>query len=473
MDVSTLRILFGFYVGTVLINIGVGLIQYLNDRKRIQLLVLLYWMGILVATMANLFATNLAPLMTVLISSTGSLTGQTILAYYLSEIRGFPLKFKPLLGFFALGCLLTVTLYVFNIPFQYYALPAVFGAVFPVFYAALLAWRTKTKPFTQVQKMFLYVSIVMSIHYLDWPFFKEKSHLYFFGSIAAFAILYVQSILIPMLVNEKVLQDRNEKLEEEIHQRASELTDVQRQLWESNKLASIGRMAGGIAHEINNPLTIINMYAENIHEGVKQLKLPTPDISEASNKIQEAVSRIAKITDGLRKVAKDHRSLERTENDLNQIIEETLAICRDRMKMQNILFQSDLPQGPLSVICNSAEISQIILNLLNNAIDAVSSAPQKEIFLSVIQSSNFYELRVQDSGKIDPGIASRIMDPFFSNKPRGEGTGLGLSVGRAIAENHGGQLYLDSKSTHTRFVLQLPKLRSEKISDSTGVFYDV
>ncbi|WP_415062548.1 ATP-binding protein [Bdellovibrio sp.] len=458
MNISALQILLGFYVGTVLISLIVTLIQYYTDRQKIQKLVLLYWMGILVSSIANLFAAKLDPLLIVIISTTGTFLGQLVLAMCLAEIREMRFKILNLLFFYLFCGALTVILYFNHTSFPVYATPMAVGGVSPVFYIVYSALRRKVKPFSVVQKMFIAVSIAMNFHYLDWPLVRGQAEYLFIGMVIAFAILYMQSILMPMMVNEKVLQDRNDRLEEEVQYRAAQFTETQKQLWDANKLASIGRMAGGVAHEINNPLTIINMYADTMQEEAQSGKMSVSEVAEKSAKIQEAVTRIAHVTDGLRKVAKDHRSMERTENDLGQIVNETLSFCKDRLRVLDISFRAEVPSQPLPLLCNSGEISQVILNLLNNAIDALANRSDKWIVLSVSMKNGFYELSVQDSGHIDPSIVPKIMDPFFSSKPRGQGMGLGLSIGRAIAENHGGRMYLDTQSTSTRFVLELPRL---------------
>lgn len=468
MNFSAPQILLGFYLGTVLINIIVVLIQYFNDREKIHKLTLFYWSGILVSSLANMFSANLDILKTTLISPSGTFASQLVLALCLGEIRDVHIKIGKLLGFYLVSMGITLILFFYGQSVAIYSFPIAFGATTPVFYVAYLVLIGGGRPLTLVQKMFLVITLIMSFHYLDWPFFRTHPELFFIGLAVAFALIYVQSILMPMMVNEKVLQMRNEKLEEEVHFRASQVTEAQNQLWSSNKLASIGRMAGGVAHEINNPLTIINMCADTMHDEALNGTLKSQEVVEKTAKIHESVERISKITTGLRKVAKDHRSMERSENDLGIIISETLAFCKDRMRILDIAFGTDIPSQPMPILCNSAEISQIILNLLNNAIDAISAQHDKSIRLAVVIKNGFYELSVQDSGSVDPSMALKIMDPFFSSKPLGQGAGLGLSIGRAIAENHGGRLFLDMKSANTRFVLELPRFMGAN-AESWGV----
>lgn len=473
MVILKLEILIGFYISTVIINVIVALIQYFNDRKKIQKIVILYWLGILISSVASLFIQNLSLIAVTLITSTGVFISQIVLAFFLSEIRKFHIHRMNFIFTYLLSSIATVLLSFMGVDFQFYAPVVILGAISPMLYAIYFSYKKTISPTSIVQKMFTFISLVMSLHYLDWPFFMSYPNLFFTGYAIAFVILYIQSILMPMLTNEKTLQDRNNQLEDEVLLRAKQLTEAQKQLWDSNKLASIGRMAGGIAHEINNPLTIINMYTDLIHDESLNEQISPREIVQKSKKIQEAIERISHLTDGLRKVAKDHRSMEKNENDLRQVISDTLSFCTDRMKVLNIRFSSNIPDKPMIVFCNSAEISQIILNLLNNAIDAISVLNKRQIILSVTEKDHFYELSVEDSGIIDPAIVPRIMDPFFSSKPQGHSTGLGLSIGRAIAENHGGKLYLDMNSLHTRFVLELPQVITPLDKKAEKVSYEV
>ena len=113
--------------------------------------------------------------------------------------------------------------------------------------------------------------------------------------------------------------------------------------------------------------------------------------------------------------------------------------------------------GDYSVVCRPSEISQVLMNLLGNSFDAVESQELKWVTLTVDQNEGKVNLAVTDSGKgVDTAIVQKIMDPFFTTKGIGRGTGIGLSISKGIAENHNGTLSLDTKSKVTRFVLEIP-----------------
>lgn len=126
------------------------------------------------------------------------------------------------------------------------------------------------------------------------------------------------------------------------------------------------------------------------------------------------------------------------------------------MKISDISFTLHSPPGPIPFYCNSIEISQVLLNLLNNAIDAIENTQKKEIHLTVEKDASTLIISIEDSGHIDPQHIPQIMEPFFTTKSIGKGTGLGLSISKSIVESHGGRLFLDMSSITTKFVIELP-----------------
>lgn len=456
----------GFYIGTLLINIIVSLVQLYSDRNVPQKYVFLYWIGILASAIGNILSAKLDEIYIVFVCATGTFISQVFLAMCLVQTRKIKVNVPFMFLFYLAMATATLGLYYRGFSFEIFSFPVVMGAAAPLVYSVVRALRQKRHDFTTVQKMFLTISTTMSFHYLTWTYTFPRPQYLFIGSVIAFALLYLQSILIPMMVTEQSLQNQNNQLEMEVQRRASQLTETQNQLWKANKLASIGRIAGGVAHEINNPLAIIQMYAEDLRTDARANAISCEDVVNTSEKIQAAVARISKLTDGLRKVAKDHKSMERREFNFNQIVTDALISSSQRIKDDHITLKTHITQQNATILCNPTEIFGVIVNLIENAMDALAVLEKKEIQISLRTVNDSYELSVEDSGHIDAAIVPHIMEPFFSNKPVGHGQGLGLSIGRAIVENHGGRLYLDSTSPYTRFILELPKLRTNDRGDS-------
>lgn len=242
------------------------------------------------------------------------------------------------------------------------------------------------------------------------------------------------------------------------HERERErvIQDQQLRIVSASKMSALGEMAGGIAHEINNPLAIIIGKAG-------QLKFlasnPAPNLAklvEGLTKIEGTAERIARIVRGLRSFSRSGESDPFQPVSSREIVTDTLELCRERFKHHEI----ELRTGTVcdeEVECRSVQISQVLLNLLNNALDAVKGTPNAWVEISSDASDGDILFRVCDSGPGIPAeIAERMMEPFFTTKEIGQGTGLGLSIAHGIAREHRGRLEYDNATGHTRFTLTIP-----------------
>ncbi|MEZ0392933.1 MAG: sensor histidine kinase [Pseudobdellovibrionaceae bacterium] len=228
----------------------------------------------------------------------------------------------------------------------------------------------------------------------------------------------------------------------------------------SSKMASLGQMAGGIAHEVNNPLAVIRASIDLID---RQIQSNNPDFSQMHKwvgKIQNTTDRIASIIKGLLSFSRSGREDPFVLFNLKNALEDTLQFCRERFRHAGIDLQVQA-FADIEVEGRQVQLSQVFLNLLNNAFDAVEKQPNAWIRVKIQDLGLQVEVSVEDSG---PGVASGIQDmvfqPFFTTKEIGKGTGLGLSISKGIIENHGGHLMLDLTNHHTRFCYQIPKRQS-------------
>jgi len=248
-----------------------------------------------------------------------------------------------------------------------------------------------------------------------------------------------------------ILIDETKKAEQE------HLIESQREkMLASAKLSALGEMAGGVAHEINNPLTIIKLRIAQIISRLKNNKLEPIHLEKSLSQIEETVDRIDKIVKGLKVIGRDGSADPFNITSLSQLIDQSVALCGERFRSHGIKLEiADIPDLNLSI--RIVEISQILLNLFNNAHDAIENLSDRWIRLQFTKNNNFVEIRVINSGEIIPGhLQEKIFQPFFTTKDVGKGTGLGLSISKAIAEAHHGKLDLDTSKGHTEFVLTLP-----------------
>lgn len=225
----------------------------------------------------------------------------------------------------------------------------------------------------------------------------------------------------------------------------------------SSRLATLGEMAAGIAHEINNPLAVIGGYLSMLRKNLGQKGMGQDvEINRRIDSVESMVGRIAKIVRGLRSYAHESVVDDMEEVEIAMIIDDTLAFCHEKFKLNDIQLSASIEPG-LTVKCRPYQISQVLLNLLNNAYDAVGSAPVKKVRIEASYQAGGIEISVTDSG---PGVPlelrEKIMQPFFTTKEVGKGVGLGLSISMGIIQAHNGKFFLDNESLQTKFTVWLP-----------------
>jgi PAS domain S-box-containing protein len=241
----------------------------------------------------------------------------------------------------------------------------------------------------------------------------------------------------------------------------TERKQLEAQLREQQRIESIGTLAAGIAHEINNPVQGILNYAELLHERPDDPAL----VREFSLEITQESQRVAAIVRNLLAFARQEREQGFEEVDVRELIEATLSLIHAVMRRDQIRVALELPPALPRLRCRPQPIRQIIMNLVTNARDALNERysgfdERKRIVIAAetFADATWLRLSVRDqAGGIPEQLRTRIFDPFFTTKGRDKGTGLGLSVSHGIAREHGGELRVESEvGVGSRFVLELP-----------------
>jgi signal transduction histidine kinase len=250
-----------------------------------------------------------------------------------------------------------------------------------------------------------------------------------------------------------------------------QLESFEIQMLQASKMAALGEMASGIAHEVNNPLTaIIGRAGLLLHTAQTDHSWPRPVVLH-SEAIRSTALRIAAIIRSLRLFAREDEHDPLKEVSVRDILNETLELCRERFRVHGIELKAPMPEADVRIQCHPVQISQAILNLLNNAYDALEGAQTKWVRLETAVYADSIEISVTDSGPgIPKHLQEKVLRPFFTTKPAGKGTGLGLSISQRLVEASEGSLWLDKQSKNTRFVIRFPisEFRTSKIESSAA-----
>lgn len=235
------------------------------------------------------------------------------------------------------------------------------------------------------------------------------------------------------------------------------IINQQETLVAKSRMASLGEMAGGMAHEINNPLTVIQLLTRQSQKLLSSPRESVETLKENLEKILTHSFRIEKVVIGLMEFSGKSKGVDIGHHSVKKAIEDAFFLCREKFKHLKIDIRCDEVDDKIQFHGTLPEITQVIYNVLSNAYDAVESIEEKWIKLEVVCIPGFIEIIITDSGVgVKKEIRDMIFNPFFTTKEIGKGTGLGLSLSLGILKKHGGDLILDKDSPHTRFIIKIP-----------------
>lgn len=237
---------------------------------------------------------------------------------------------------------------------------------------------------------------------------------------------------------------------------SEELENQRRLSLHNAKLASIGELAAGVGHEINNPLAIILGQIEMLRMRLEAKGELDASFETFFSKMIRGIDRISSIVKGLRTFARMDKN-EMVEFDLKDLLTETVEMLEEIYRTEGIAMSVLLPQE-LKTYGNRGRLQQVLVNLLNNARDAMSHSSEKKLSIEAQVQTNKIILRITDTGSgVSPSLREKIFEPFFTTKEVNKGTGIGLSLALSIIRDHQGELSLEQpEHPGTTFVIRLP-----------------
>lgn len=236
------------------------------------------------------------------------------------------------------------------------------------------------------------------------------------------------------------------------------ILDQQAALASASKLSAIGEISAAITHEINNPLAVILGRSEMIRGLLERDQIDKETLLRMVQTIEVTGKRIEKIIKSMRSMAHHDEGDEPAATiSVQDLVTDASDLCLQRFRNHGVKFNPPQVDTSVRVYARAYQVVQILVNLLNNAHDAVLNLEEKWVSLDVLPTEEFVSIRVTDSGNgIPKSVLPKLFDPFFSTKKAQYGTGLGLSISQSLAKKNAGSLIYDEKSPNTTFILTLP-----------------
>lgn len=305
--------------------------------------------------------------------------------------------------------------------------------------------------------------IPLDVTEFEWA--RKKFRLYWyrlptFRSSYDQTVAWIASLIIvaglalaTVIASVQAVRNRAEEIAKDI---AADLERHRAATYHASKMSLLGEMAGGIAHEVNNPLAIIKGNTDILLKSVQAGNLDKAAVLERLLKVQKTVKRISDIVIGLRYFSRSGENLVKVPTSFKEIVNGVMELSGERIQKEGIeLRLSSVPD--VEVMAVGVQVQQVLMNLISNSIDAISDLDEKWIEIRFQIQVNQILTSVSDSGSGIPAeVAEKMLEPFYTTKEAGKGTGLGLSISKAIIEEHSGDFAYDKESPNTRFWFTLP-----------------
>ncbi len=450
-----LKLLSGIYYVIVLFNLFISGLLWRQVRHRLFYDLFILWLFILVAVVVqgSLLSTITALPSTIAFTMTGLLI---FIAYgrVLMNIVGRRIDWK----IFALVYLFSYIPYgllrIFTDRYEIFSFPVFFASILPVLYSSLTVFLDKKRAYTFCETALAVVLLLLGVHALDFTFVIHVEWFTPYG-FAVGSVLTIFVSILSLASMMEVVTKENTKIRTQL--------DLQSVLCNSARMSTLGSMAFGMAHEINNPLTIVQFNTEYIQSEVDKCESCrfSDKLSTKFQEIYVSVMRIKNILHLLSNFTNEYAGRPKRRVNIDALVKDTITLCQAQFDSKEVLLEVEnrLPEGTF-VSGHGSNISQALMALLLNAYEALTSAdlPKKVIFVELFADEDEVVIAVSDTGEgIDPKIRRKLFEPFVTTKIASKHPGLSLSISRRAIGEQGGALEIDEAAKLTRFCIRLPK----------------
>ncbi|MFT6630618.1 MAG: signal transduction histidine kinase [Bacteriovoracaceae bacterium] len=416
---------------------------------------------------------------------TGVSMGEIIARQY-----GVPYSWKKASLWFLTLVMISFILKIFGVTeFWFLGLLVGLGVVVPVLYSLFYAFENikKMHPTRRsgIDYIFMVTLFVWVIHFLDYPFLRpmENLRISIFGFSFALILTYLTSILLPVVVNRRFLLGLNDTLEGKLVLRTQQLNKAQTQIIAREKLASLGSLAAGIAHEIKNPLNIIkngafllsnyvnkdlkeyhHLLEKGKHEELSELIVGDIEkLASVASLVDRNVGRADNIVKSMLEQSRTGHSV-LTKEDLNRVIMDSLEFVIESTKGKyDFQVQTEFHLSAVNhIFIYNQDFSRALINIIDNSLYAMNQKYLKASYIPKIQVSTvvegaFIRIEIEDNGiGIAGSTLKNILNPFFTTKPSGEGTGLGLSMVFDVVKLHEGEIeFFSEENEFTKVIFKI------------------
>lgn len=375
------------------------------------------------------------------------------------------------------GLAVSLTLDRFELPFMIKALPVAIGISFPMFHSGILTLLStfrsdaefvsneRLQPKSALLRVFSVLLIINGIHFMDYPFLRTDPTYSVLGFSVALAILICFSIFLPLFLIKDVSDRYSEKLEE----LNVKLMDYQKQIAELISLAQVGEMSFSFVHDMASPTTLLMFYSEEIAERQKRGVKDGEKLIPFSKGIEQATARLVGLQQLFRALTRKEGPEPRVEVDLKESVNKALDLFSPFLDQRKIEISAQLPKADARVTVIQSAVERILLNLIQNAVDALLESEVRKIRISLEDIGEAYRIEIRDTGHGIPAERMAHLWERFGHSEsakkaandatalRASGSGFGLYKVKQLVESIHGEIRVETSPKGTCFQIDLPK----------------